>query len=186
MDDKQIIELFIERSDNAISKLAEMYGRYCHYIAYNILHNDQDSEECVNDTYLRVWNTIPPNKPSNLSSFLGKITRNLALDRYKYYTREKRGGGQTMLALDELAECVPAPNNIEQIISDKELADILNSFLASLPLKKRQIFVRRYWYLSSICEIAKDFDISENNAKVMLLRTRNELKAFLERKGIAL
>ena len=102
MDDKQILELYNERSETALSETAEKYGKYCHYIAYNILFNLQDSEECVNDTYLKAWQTIPPQYPSKLSTYLGKITRNLALNRYKYYNRQKRGEGQTELVLDDV------------------------------------------------------------------------------------
>lgn len=186
MEDKQIIELFYERSDDAVLKTAQMYGKYLSYIAYNILYNKEDSEECVNDTYLRAWNSIPPQRPDNLQTFLGKITRNLALDKYKYYKRNKRGGGQMMLAINELDECIPSKNNVEQAISDKELTQTLNSFIAGLPAKKRQIFVRRYWYLSPIYEIAKDYDISESNVKIILHRIRNELKLFLKKEGVAL
>ncbi len=186
MDDKSIIKLFYERSETAISKVDEKYGKYCNYIAYNILKDKQDSEECVNDTYLKAWNTIPPSNPKNLSTFLGKITRNLALDKYKYYNREKRGRCKTMIALDELEECIPTIMDTEQIISDKMLANELNLFLAGLQADKRKIFIRRYWYFSSISEIARDYSISESNVKVVLYRTRQELKVFLERKGIVL
>ncbi len=186
MDDTQIIELFYKRSENAISKTAEKYGKYCYYIAYSILRDVQDSEECVNDTYLRAWNLMPPQKPNNLQTFLGKITRNLALDRYKYNNRDKRGGGQVGLVLEELDECIPARNDPEQAIMDKELIETLNLFLAGLPSRKRQIFIRRYWYLSPISEIAEEFCVSENNVKVTLFRTRNELKIFLEKAGISI
>ncbi len=186
MDDKQIIELYNERSETAISETANKYGRYCYHIAYNILYNAQDSEECVNDTYLKTWETIPPQCPNKLSVFLGKITRNLALNRYKYYTREKRGGGQTFLALDELSECIPAVDNTEQATDEQELIDVLNRFLRSLPTEKRIIFLRRYWYLSSIKEIADDFGISESKVKMTLLRTRNALQQVLEKEGIVL
>ncbi len=186
MEDSQIIELYHERQETAISETADKYGRYCHYIAKNILENEQDSEECVNDTYLRAWNTMPPHRPNRLSTFLGKITRNIAIDKYKYYNREKRGGGQTMLALEELNECLPTERDTEQAISDKMLVEALNAFLADLPSQKRQMFVRRYWYLSPISEIAKDFAMSESNAKVTLLRTREKLKLFLEKEGITL
>lgn len=186
MDDRQIIELYNGRSEAAISETADKYGRYCHYVAYNILYNEQDSEECVNDTWFRAWNTIPPQQPNRLSTFLGKITRNLALDKYKYYNREKRGGGQAALVLDELNECLPAANNTEQVVDDKLLVEVLNGFLRSLPAEKRQMFVRRYWYLSSISEIAKHFGISESNTKIILLRTRNKLKHVLEKEGIVL
>ena len=186
MEDRQIVELYNERSEAAISETADKYGKYCHYVAYNILFNEQDSEECVNDTWFRAWNTIPPQQPNRLSTFLGKITRNLALDKYKYYNREKRGGGQTALVLDELSECLPAMGSTEQAVDDRLLVEVLNGFLRSLPAEKRQIFVRRYWYLSSVSEIAEDFGISESNVKVTLLRTRNKLKRVLEKEGIVL
>lgn len=186
MNDQQIIELFMERSESAIAQTENKYGKYCYCIAYNILRNEQDSEECVNDTYLRAWNAIPPQNPNNLAAFLGKITRNLALDKYKYNNSEKRGNGRPALALDELDECLPAENDIEKTVSDKELIAALNSFLAGLPREKRQVFVRRYWYLSSIREIAADFGMSESKTKVMLLRTRKALKSYLEKAGIVL
>jgi len=186
MDDRRIIELYNERSEAAISETADKYGKYCHYVAYNILFNEQDSEECVNDTWFRAWNTIPPQQPNRLSTFLGKITRNLALDKYKYYNREKRGGGQTALVLDELNECLPASESTEQTVNGRLLIEVLNDFLRSLPAEKRQMFVRRYWYLSSISEIAKDYDISESNTKVILLRIRSKLKKVLEKEGIVL
>lgn len=186
MDDKQIIDLYWARSENAISETADKYGKYCHYIAYNILFNDEDSEECVNDTYLKAWGVIPPQRPNRLSTFLGKITRNLALDRYKYNSREKRGNGQMPLVLDELAECVSATDNTEHIIDDMVVVDCFNCFLAVLPTETRKIFMRRYWYFSSIKEIAADFSISESKVKMTLLRTRNELKEVLEKEGIEL
>lgn len=186
MEDHQIIDLFFDRSETAISMTAEKYGRYCHYIAYNILRNEEDSEECVNDTYLRAWNAIPPHRPDNLAAFLGKITRNLALDKCKYGSREKRKQHQPGLSLEELGECILAAKDVEQIISEKELVEQLNRFLEALPKRKRQVFVRRYWYFSSISEIARDFSISQSNVKVMLMRTRKELKHFLEREGVEL
>lgn len=186
MDDQQIIELFNARSETAISAVADRYGKYCHSIAYHILHDQRDSEECVNETYLRAWNAIPPQRPDSLSAFLGRITRNLALDRYKHDHRKKRGGGQTAMALDELDECVPSASDTARAVNDQELVDVLNAFLAGLAPKKRQIFVRRYWYLSPISEIARDFAVSESSAKVTLLRTRRELKRFLEKAGIVL
>lgn len=186
MDDKQIVDLYWARTENAISETAHKYGKYCHYIAYNILHNDEDSEECVNDSYLKVWNVIPPQRPSKLSTFLGKITRNLALDRYKYNTREKRGSGQMPLVIDELAECISATDSTNQVIDDMVLADCFNRFLATLPVETRKIFMRRYWYFSSIKEIATDFSISESSVKMTLLRTRSKLKQLLEKEGFEL
>lgn len=186
MEDKQIIDLYIERSETAISETANKYGKYCHHIAYNILYNSEDSEECVNDTYLRAWNNIPPQIPEQLKAFLGKITRNLALDKYKYYNRDKRGNGQVVLALDELEECVPSTSSTEQAITDMELVEVFNRFLAGLAEEKRKIFMRRYWYMSSIKEIASDFAMSESKVKMILFRVRGDFKQVLEKEGIAL
>ena len=186
MGDQQIIDLYWARAENAISETAHKYGRYCHYIAYNILHNDEDSEECVNDTYLKAWNVMPPQRPNKLSTFLGKITRNFALDRYKYNSREKRGGGQMPLVIDELAECVSTTDTTNHIIDDMVLVDCFNRFLATLPAETRKIFMRRYWYFSSIKEIANDFSISESNVKMTLSRVRNKLKQLLEKEGFEL
>ena len=186
MDDSKIIELYMERSEQAISETSKKYGRYCHYIAYSILHNDEDSEECVNDTYLRAWNSIPPKRPSKLQTFLGKITRNLSLNKWDQYNTEKRGAGQTMLALEELHDCIPATGDAEQIIDDLALAEVFNCFLASLPKERRKIFMRRYWYLSPIKEISTDYSISESKVKMSLLRSRNELRQLLEKEGINL
>lgn len=186
MDDKRIIELYNERSESAISETAEKYGKYCYTIAYHILYDNEDSEECVNDTYLRAWDAIPPQCPNKLSAFLGKITRNLALNKYKYYVREKRGKGQTTLVLDELQECVPATNNTEQAVEEMLLVEVINRFLYDLPKEKRTMFLRRYWYLSSIQEIAEDFGFSESKVKMTLLRIRNKLKQVLEKESVVL
>lgn len=186
MDDRQIIALYNERSEAALSETAKKYGRYCRTIAYNILFNEEDSEECVNDTWMRAWDSIPPQCPERLSAFLGKITRNLALNRYKHNTREKRGGGQTMLVLEELAECVPGADSTEEAVEETLLVEALNGFLAELPAEKRKLFLRRYWYLSSVKEIATDFGLSESNVKMTLLRLRSKLKQTLEKEGIIL
>ena len=186
MEDQQIIELYHERSETAISETAKKYGKYCYTIAYHILYNEQDSEECVNDTYLRTWEAIPPQYPNKFSAFLGKITRNLALNRYRYYVSQKRGNGQVILALEELQECIPDSGSVEQEVEEKYLVEIMNGFLHDLPKDKRMIFLRRYWYLSSIQEIAEDYEISESKVKMTLLRVRNKLKQVLEKEGIAL
>lgn len=186
MDDQQILKLYNERSEAAISETAAKYGRYCHTIAYNILCNEEDTEECVNDTYLKAWKSIPPQVPNKLSAFLGKITRNLALDKYRFYNSAKRGGGQTALALEELLECVPAVDSTEHAVSDKLLVEVLNRFLEELPLEKRRIFMKRYWYLQSIQKIAGELAISESKVKMTLLRTRSKLKQTLEKEGIYL
>ena len=184
MDDRQIIALYNERSEAALSETATKYGKYCRTIAYNILLNEEDSEECVNDTWLRAWEAIPPQCPERLSAFLGKITRNLALNRYKHNNREKRGGGQTLLVLEELAECVSGADSTEEAAAEALLVDVLNRFLEGLPAEKRKIFMRRYWYMSSVKEIAEDFGLSESKVKMTLLRLRNKLKQTLEKEGI--
>lgn len=186
MDDKQILDLFWARSESAISETDKKYGKYCHFIAFHILHNAEDSEECVSETWLKAWNNMPPHRPQRLSAFLGKITRNLSLNRYNRYNAEKRGRGQIALALDELRECVPAADSVEQIADDLVLTDTLNRFLASLKSETRKIFMQRYWYLCSVKEIANDLHISESKVKMTLLRSRNELRTLLEKEGIVL
>lgn len=186
MDDRQIIELYWARSEKAITETAHKYSRYCHYIAYNILHSNEDSEECVNDTYLKAWDNMPPNRPNKLSAFLGKITRNLALHTYEKSHSQKRGAGQIPLVLEELNDCIPSQNNVEQAIDDMMLAETIDSFLAGLPTDTRKIFVQRYWYLMPVKDIAADFQITESKVKVTLFRTRNKLKQFLEKGGITI
>lgn len=186
MEDNKIVDLYWARSETAISETARKYGRYCHYIAHNVLHNGEDSEECVNDTYMRAWNSMPQHRPSVLKTFLGKITRNLALNRYKTLTAEKRNQGQVPLALDELHECIPGEDNTEHIADDMALAEIFNRFLGSLSTEQRKIFMRRYWYLSPVKEIAADYRMGESKVKMSLLRSRNELKRLLEKEGISL
>ena len=186
MDDKKILDLYWMRSETAISETANKYGKYCHFIAFNILRNDEDSQECVNDVYLKAWETIPPQRPNRLSVFLAKITRNLSLNLYKKQNAGKRGNGQIPLALDELQECIPTIDSTEQAVDGLFLTEILNQFLDSLPTETRKIFMRRYWYLSSIKEIAEDFHIGESKIKMLLLRSRNKLKNLLEKEGILL
>lgn len=184
MDDSKIIELYNARSEDAIAETSKKYGRYCYSIAYNILHSNEDSEECVNDTYLRAWNVIPPQKPDPLSVFLGRITRNLSLDRWRRKTSEKRGGGEIPLALDELAECIPSLDDHEQALEKLALTEIIDRFLGSLPTEKRKIFVRRYWHLSPVKEIAADFGFSVSKVKMILMRTREELRKYLAKEGV--
>lgn len=186
MDDRQIVDLYLERSENAITESAKKYGRYCHYIAYHILQSDEDSKECVNDAYLNAWNSIPPHRPTVLKTFLGKITRNLSLNKYKQLTANKRGEGQIPLVIDELHECLPAADNTEGIIDDVVLTDVFNRFLASLSIVQRKIFIRRYWYLSSVKEISTDYSMEESTVKMSLLRSRNKLRHLLEKEGISL
>ena len=186
MDDTQIIELYNERSEDAIARTSEKYGSFCYYIAEHILHDRQDSEECVNDTYLKVWETIPPQFPDKLSAYLGKITRNLALSRFRYNTRKKRGEGVNAEVLEELAECIASPDNTEESVEEQVLVDTLNQFLREQSEEKRKMFLQRYWYMNSIKEIAAEWSVSESKVKMILLRLRGELKLRLEAEGIYL
>jgi len=186
MEDNEIVELYWERSEDAISETSKKYDRYCRFISFNILHNNEDAEECENDTYLHAWNAMPPNRPSCLATFLGKITRNLSLDKFKNYNAKKRGLGQTELILSELDDCIPSSSTVEQDIAEKELVEILNSFIKNLPKEKRIMFMQRYWYLMSIKEIAKRSATNESQVKSALFRARNTLKSILEKEGVLL
>lgn len=184
MDDKKIVALYWERSECAISETAGKYGRYCQSVARNILQNEEDVAECVNDAYLRAWNSIPPHRPENLRTFLGKITRNLALNRYEKQGTEKRGNGQTTVALEELLECIPSRFSTEQIVDRIVLTEALNRFLAGLKPDARKIFVSRYWYLRSVREISEMYGMTESKVTVTLTRTRQRLNQFLKKEGI--
>lgn len=186
MKDHEIIGLYWERKENAISATAEKYGKYCYSISYNILHNNEDAEECVNDTYLRAWKSMPPQRPKLLSAYLGKITRNLSLNRFKHYTAKKRGHGQAQLVLSELEDCIPTKTSLEQIVEEKILVSSINHFLYALPEQKRNIFICRYWYLFSIRDIAEKYKMSENKITTLLFRMRKKLKLHLEKEGISL
>lgn len=186
MDDNKIMDLYWARSEAAIAETANKYGRYCHYIAYNILHNHEDAEECVNEAYLGAWKSMPPQRPNRLSAFLGKITRNLSLNRFKQYTAEKRGYGRTEMILSELEDCIPTPVSVEQAMDEIFVAKSIENFLYAQPPIKRNVFIRRYWYLSAIRDIAEQYGISESKVSSMLLRLRKKLKLHLEREGIVL
>ena len=186
MDDVQIIELYWARSDRAIEESAVKYGRYCHTIAYNILRSDEDSEECVNDTWLNAWNAIPPKHPSPLSAFLGRITRNLALNRWKRSKADKRGGGQVELALEELSGCIPSADSPAQAVEDAAVVELLDGFLGALPPQTRKIFMLRYWYLCPVGEIARLLGVGESKVKMTLMRSRSRLRELLEKEGVTL
>jgi len=177
-----IVKLYLERSEDAIRQTEIKYGAYCHSIALNILGDELDAQECVNDTYLRVWNAIPPHMPERLSAFIGKITRNVALNRYAHNRAQKRFPGCEAV-YEELSDIIP---DTEDKTAEEDIARALNSFLASLPKKTRTVFVKRYWYLCPIKEIASSLGMTESHVKVTLMRTRNKLKEHLEKEGIAL
>lgn len=185
-EDSKIIELFFARDEKAISETHSKYGRYCYSIAYNIIGVNEDCEECVNDTLVKAWNAIPPQKPKKLSAFLGRITRNLTLNRYFEKTADKRGSGQTAAVLDELSECVTSGVTTEEISDNNTLRRALNDFLCSLETEKRIIFMQRYWYMMSVKDIAAEHSSTDSRIKMILLRTRNELKEHLTKEGITL
>lgn len=186
MKDDEIVRLYWIRDESAITETAARYGGYCYSVAYGILSNGEDSEECVSDTWLRTWNAIPPGRPNRLSLFLGKITRNLALDRYKRSQAKKRGSGTMQLVLEELQECIPSAQTVEQAVTDRELEEHINRFLHDLPRRDCDVFLLRYWYNNSLSEIAEKQSMKENNVKASLFRTRKKLRRVLERKGVIL
>ncbi|MCL2817167.1 MAG: RNA polymerase sigma factor [Clostridiales bacterium] len=185
MDDKLILDLYWARSESAVSKTAEKYGKYCFAIAVNILQNKADAEECVNDTYLKAWEAIPPQRPEIFSSFLGKITRNLALNKCKERKTKKRGGGIALL-LSELEDCIPSAGTVESEYESQTVIEAINACLLSMDRESRVVFVRRYWYADPVKAIAARFQMSESKVKSMLFRARKTLKAHLEKEGVIL
>lgn len=186
VDDNSIIRMYWDRNAQAIGITSEKYGSYCKSIAKNILNNEEDAEECVNDTYFNAWNAMPTHWPEQLSTFLGKITRNLSFNKYRHNHAQKRGGGEMALVLDELADCVSDMDTTEQIIDRKELAKAINTFVKNLPPKKRNIFVRRYWYADSVSSIASGYGMLQGSVSKILERTRKQLKAYLAERGFEL
>ena len=183
MLDEQIVALYWSRSEQAIAETGEKYGGYLNRIAYGILRSTLDAQECVNDTYHSAWNAMPPSKPNRLSAFLGKITRRLSIDRLRHDTAEKRGGGELPLALDELSGCVSGVDTAESEVLRQELLSLLDAFLSSLSDTERRVFLRRYWYLDSIAEIAERFGFSQSKTASMLHRTRGKLREALRKEG---
>lgn len=186
MKDSEIIELYWSRNEAAISATVHTYGNYCHAIAYNILQSHEDAEECVSDTYWSAWKSIPPHKPANLSTFLGKITRNHALNRWKMQHVQKRSGTQTALALEELNDCISDTSGIEQVLDEKELVRGIEQFLYAQNKTERNIFIGRYWHLYSIADLAKAYKMSQSKVASLLFRMRKKLKVYLEQEGIML
>ena len=180
MEDSVIIELYWQRLEAAISESRTKYGRYCTVIADNILHCPEDTEECLDDTWLKAWEAMPPQKPDRLSVFLGKITRNLAIDRYRKNRAGKYGKGQIALCLDELAECVGTD---ETIADDLALKKALDGFLQELEGEAKDIFMLRYWHMFSVKEIANRLGKSDGAVKMSLQRTRSKLRSYLEQEG---
>jgi len=184
MDDRQLVELYWARDERSLSITAEKYGSYLHAIAMNILEAKEDAEETVNDTYHDVWNAMPPHRPSVLAAFLGKITRNLSIDKWRARSAAKRGSGEAALVLDELEGCVSGPDDTAASAETKELAGYINAFLDSLPETERSVFLCRYWYMDPIDSIANQFGCSRSKVASMLFRMRNRLKELLEKEGL--
>ena len=188
MEDAEIVGLFWARDESAIEHAQVKYGRYCHAIALRILDDARDAEECVNDTYLGAWNAMPPHRPTVLRAFLGKITRNLSLKRWRARSAEKRGSGVAALSLDELEECLPSSGGDEvgRRLEAEELARVIDGFLADLPRDQRRIFLCRYWHFDSIADIAARFDFTESKVKMTLKRTRERMAVYLEKEGVVI
>ena len=184
MEDVQIVELYWNRDEAAIAATSERYGNYCYSIAYHILQCSEDAKECVNDTYWKAWLSIPPQRPNRLATYLGKITRNLSLDRLKQLNAQKRGKGQVELALQELESCIPSADDMDQIADEIVLSDAINQFLRAQPRTERNIFVGRYWHLYSISDLAQAYGMRESKVASLLFRMRQKLKHYLEKEGI--
>lgn len=184
MEDREITELFNSRSEEAIKTAKEKFGRLCKKIIFGILKNEEDCEECENDTYMKLWNTIPPQQPKSLTAYIARIAKTTAINKYRADHREKRGGGEIDLVFDELADIVPSKDNVQGMAESKETAAAINEFLEQLPKEKRIIFVRRYWFCSSVKDIAYDLKLTESNISVILSRTKSALKDFLKERGL--
>lgn len=183
MEEQTLLELYFARDEAALTHTAELYGSYCRSIAMGILRNAQDAEECVSDTWLHAWYAIPPQRPSRLGLFLGKITRNLSFDRYKANHAAKRGGGELSLVLEELAECIPGGESPEDTLLQKDLVAAINAFLRQCSVSQRRCFLRRYYYAQPVEQIARSLGLSENHVSVLLYRTRKKLRSKLEQEG---
>lgn len=184
MEDRDIVELYWQRSEHALEETAKKYGKYFFTIANNILGSSEDANEIVNDTYLGAWNSMPENRPTVLSSYLGKITRRLAIKRLEAREADKRGGGEVSLVLEELSGCISAGQSVERELEQAELSSAIDRFVMSLPLTERRVFLCRYWYLDSISDIVKSSGFSQSKVKSMLHRTRKKLKLYLEKEGV--
>lgn len=186
MTDNDIIKLFWDRDEQAISRTEEKYHNYLYKISVNILYDEQDVRECLNDTYLSVWNSIPPNSPKAFKAYIGKIIRNISLNKFKSERTKKHGGGRVKDVLCELDECVSTAFDVEDAINEKELTALIEKFLRSQPKQKRNLFVKRYWYMNSIKKISLEFNISEAKVTAILCRMRKDLRIILETEGFNL
>ena len=186
MEDAQIVSLYWDRSEDAIRETEAKYDRYLTKIAYNILANTEDSRESVNDTYLAAWNSMPPHRPSILSTYLAKLTRRISIDRFRYRTRDKRMGAEYALSLQELGDCVSGGDTTQEIVNVKLLADSIGVYLRLESQQARTVFLARYYFLDSVREISISQGMSESKVKSLLYRTRLGLREYLEQEGFAL
>lgn len=183
MEDARIIELYWQRDAEAVAETDKKYGPYCLAVAENILRSGQDAEECVNDTWLRAWNAIPPQRPVQLRAYLAKLTRNLSLDRLDQRQAQKRGGPMGVL-LSELSECIPSPDTVEGTLDNRQIAEAISAWLREQPERSRIAFVRRYFYADSLSQIARRVGLSEGGVKSLMHRQRGSLRNYLEQEGI--
>ncbi len=183
MNDNEIVERFFERDESALTAVYQKYGGYCAAIARNILSSEQDVEECVNEALLRLWESIPPNRPEYIPAFAGRITRNIALDMLKISTAQKRGGGEIDLLLEEADALIPSDISVESIAEQREVISVINEFLGTLPRKKRKVFVMRFWHCQSVSEIARCVGMTEANVYNVLKRERKKLMDYLRKRG---
>ena len=184
MEDNQIVECFWARSESALSAVSEKYGRFCKAVARNIVGNEQSAEECVQDTLLKLWDTIPPNRPENLQAFIGKIVRNIALNVVKAMSAQKRGGGEPDLVLDELYDLSMGKNDVEHLAEQHEILDAIKDYLGSIPTKKRKVLVLRFWHCCSAADISQIVGITEKNVSNILIRERKKMIECLKKRGI--
>ena len=185
MTDREIVELYHARDEEAILRTKEKYEKYLLKIAYNILNSHSDSEEGVNDTYLAAWNSMPPHKPDVLSAYLAKLTRRISIDLFRKKHREKRAGSEYAMSLSEWEECLSGGEMPEETLEANLLAEAINKFLRSLPVDARNVFIGRYYYMDPLQEVAAYCGMSESKAKSLLFRTRNQLREHLEKEGFS-
>ena len=185
MEDSKIIDLYWARSQQAVAESENKYGAYCRTVARNILDRAEDAEECVNDTWLRAWNVMPPQRPAVLQAFFGKLTRNLSLDRWRRERAQKRGGSQVELAIEELEDCLAARDRVEEALDTQHTAGLISDFVRGLSKQDRVLFVRRYWYLDDIQTLARRMGMGQSQVKSRLHRIRKRLKTELEKEGVA-
>lgn len=183
MNDSKIVDLFFERSEKAIVELSNKYGSVCLKVSMNVLNNHQDAEECVNDSYLGVWNAIPPEKPNPLLAFVCRIVRNISINRYKKNNAQRRKGNYD-LCIEELENCIASHKTIDEELTEAELASYINDFLDSLTKVNRMIFVRRFWYMDSYEDIARESGLKEGAIRTRLSRIKYDLRVFLEKRGV--